>query len=69
MDTTGRMIVVNFWTSSCGPFRFEQPDLNATRALLPDTEAVLFDVPYLSLFDPVSDLAGRFRGIGARCIP
>jgi thiol-disulfide isomerase/thioredoxin len=28
-----------------------------------------FDVPYLSLFDPVNDLAGRFAGIGARTIP
>ncbi len=28
-----------------------------------------FDVPYLSVFDPVNELAGRFRGIGARSIP
>ena len=28
-----------------------------------------FDVPYLSLFDPVNELASRFRGIGARTIP
>ena len=27
-----------------------------------------FDVPYLSLFDPVNELASRFRGIGARTI-
>ena len=30
---------------------------------------VEFDVPYLSLFDPVNELAGRFSGIGARTIP
>jgi hypothetical protein len=28
-----------------------------------------FDVPYLSLFDPVNELAGRFRGVSARTIP
>ena len=28
-----------------------------------------FDVDYLSLFDPVNELAGRFSGIGARTIP
>ena len=28
-----------------------------------------FDVPYVSLFDPVNALAGRFEGIGARTIP
>ncbi len=27
-----------------------------------------FGVPYLSLFDPVNELAGRFAGIGARTI-
>ena len=28
-----------------------------------------FDVPYLSVFDPVNDLASRIEGIGARTIP
>ena len=28
-----------------------------------------FDVPYLSAFDPVNELASRFQGIGARTIP
>ena len=86
-DLQGRVVIVNFWASWCGPRRIEQPDLNDAFALLPPDEVVFvgvniedteanalahlaeYGVSYLSLFDPVNELAGRFSGIGARTIP
>ena len=43
-DLQGRVVIVNFWASWCGPCRIEQPDLNQVHALLPDTEVVLIGV-------------------------
>jgi thiol-disulfide isomerase/thioredoxin len=43
-DLRGRVVIVNFWASWCGPCRLEQPDLNAAADLLPPDEVVIVGV-------------------------
>ena len=43
-ELAGRVVVLNFWASWCGPCRVEQPDLNEAFELLPEDEVAFLGV-------------------------
>lgn len=46
-DLRGRVVVINFWASWCGPCRVEHPGLLNIERLYDSEEVVLLGIPYL----------------------
>ncbi len=57
-DFAGRVVVVNFWASWCGPCRAEQPDLNEAHELLPANEVAFVGV---NIEDAAANAAAHLR--------
>jgi thiol-disulfide isomerase/thioredoxin len=57
-DFAGRVVVLNFWASWCGPCRVEQPDLNEAHRLLPADEVAFLGV---NIEDSEANAAAHLR--------